>query len=733
MVNTVQTLNREQLHQGLEKALASGSIAQQLRFLLTICQNNVSATSQLYYPEKKRTAAQARLETLARLAEHVTSAQLDVMLGEAEQINDAALRLPLIVAYIKHLPHTNQTAALREIWMQVEALNDPVAKARIYFAAAGLLRNAQDDPVIPSALAEVVTLAQDITNTEARIRSLIGLAPHLASQARQRLLQQVFEEVIASDHDALRCTAVTAAAADLPAPLLELALSAAEGIETASERARALTALGRYHADRVGERVHRLILETIAAVRSEEERTDALIGFAPVLEHLGVPSQVALLVAQARSIVQGLTRRPLQARVLVALMPHLPPDGQHEALAVVHGLTNEQERATLLAELAPHLPANMLTASLAVAHTMREQDARVHALTTLAHYVPEYARAQTLSDALAAASNLPHHFERVVALLRLVDILPPELQAQAYTNALETTRLIQNENARARALNLLGPHLPAALLERALDSAQQLTDLQQKMNALLGIAPYLDQQQRQDVLVMLLNNINVVQADFKRARALVTLAPLLPTALVNEALEIALSIEEPFDQVSACIPLVQHLPPAQRPAIIAKIWSRIKQIENGYDRASALAAVAPFLPDNTQTDLAQAAGMLLGLIEEEYDRASAITILAPLLNNGTKQPDALALPGAEAALREGITLALSVPQQMLRVQLLSDGVRSWLALDGDPSVLWAYVVRGMVGLPLADALLCLNALLPLIANIGGETAIGEVAHLLASR
>jgi hypothetical protein len=449
--------------------------------------------------------------------------------------------------------------------------------------------------------------------------------------------------------------------------------------------------------------------------------------------------------------------------VLVALAPHLPSDLQGEALAAVHSLREERERARLLAELAPTLPPNMLVASLAVAHSLQEQDARAHALAALARYAPESARDRTLLDALEAASHLPHLYEQVMALVDLMAILPPDLRDQAGVGALESARLIDNENARARALSLLAPHLSDSLRRSALDSVAGLRDPYQRLTALVAFVPTLSDTDRHAVLADLSGILRAIPHHYKRARALTSIAPLLSDSpvLLEAALTIAHEIEEPFDRFSAYIALaasltsaqasastngpsgVRHLLESARQSTLGSAWDLIAQIENGYDRASALAALMPILPPGdvaARDSLLQAARAVVRDIEDEYDRASAIGILAPLLISGndvptTPEPPApvVPLPDFAELLSAGLQAALSVPQQAARIRSLADSVSLWLTCDAETAFrLWGNVCLLLAAMPLADTLLCLTALIPVIRFLAADEGIKSVLQILGS-
>lgn len=733
---SLNTPARSELEAALLSALAKGpgAIAQQISCILNLSK---------YAPEKQRASAekplspaQARIAALADMSDLLTEDSIIRLLKSAQTINDMGIRLRIITRVARRLPSHQYQSIITMIWKESMQITEPAAYAQVMFQLMPLLTALHDEPTASAALLEIVALAQSINNPEARIRSLITLAPHLPQGMRLSILRRAVDEIDRLTNDAHRCNALNTLADQLSPEIAERALNSAQAIQHPAERARAFTALARHLPTTLHPNLRLDALKAIQTIPDEDERAESLITFAPHLEYVTDSRQLPVLLEHALDVVISITRRHLRARALVALAPHLTLDLHGEALAAVHSLNNERERAMLLGELAPTLPPEMLVASLAVAHGMQEQDARVHALTILAHYAPDHARDQTMLDALAAASNLPHHYERVIALAALIDILPPHLQEQTYTNALETTRLIKNENARARALSLLGPHLPLRLLNRALETSYQLGNPEQRFIALIGIAPHLAPSESETIFTTLLNTVKELTFEYKRARSLIDLVPLLPDHLLQEALEIAHAIEEPFDRVSVFINLVRRLPEELQRPIIAESWNLIKLIDNGYDGASALSALAPLLPPAAATYVAQTASMIIRSIADEYDQTSAIGILAPLLAIEGQAPAVpSSLPDRYAPLEKGILAAFHVPQQSLCIERLAQGAAIWAEIGDDERSyrLWHEVALRLTRLPLADTLLCLGALMPVFRKVAGNEGLAAIAQLLDMR
>lgn len=733
---TTGSLTRVQYEQNLQRALEAGpaSIGAQIRNLLALCQLQDIPPSARPINETNMNVQQARLAAASSFGEVLSEEKIQAVIKDAAVITDPAMRAQMLTRLALYLPPKQYGAILRDIWRDIQTIKDPAELSRALLDIAPLLTLAHDEPAAPSSLLDVISQAQAIRSPEARLRALSALAPHLPFAMSNRTYQRILSEADQMQNDTQRANVLLALAEKLPEDLLPRAISSARAIENPPDRVRALTTLSNRLPEEQRPVLRAESLDGIASIKSEEERSEALIGFIPNLDFQADSHSFATLLEKALAIAIGFSRRQLRAKVLVVMAPHLSRDLQVEALAAVHSLSTERDRAMLLAELAPALPADMLVASLAVAHTMREQDARVHALSALAHYVQENARKQTVIDALAAASSLPNQYERVTELMGMIDILPDELRAQALTNALETTRLIPNENARARALNLIGTNLSETLLDRALEIGLELKDPQQRLNAMMGIAPYLNGEARLNAMKQLLQCAKDMPLEYKRTRALVAITPQLPLELLPQVQEMVDGLEDPFDKASVYMTLIQNLPPEQRPPLIAKTWLLMKRIDDGYDQTSILVSIATFLPPTADQDLAQVAVNAVKNIIDEYDKASAVSILAPLL---AQRSSTLieTLPENVEAVQLAIEAALRVPHQALRTQLLSQAAILWV---GDVNKtrtyeLWKDILKQLKSLPLADVLLALGAIMPIIRELVGREGLSEVASILGVR
>jgi ribosomal 50S subunit-associated protein YjgA (DUF615 family) len=721
----------------LEKALDKGpsALAQQIRYVLMLSQIFGGEPVTTPYPEAPVSTRHARLKLLARLTDTLDDHHLQALLHDVQQIGDATVRLPLLTELAPYLSMERLHSVLRTIWRQLEAIVDPVVRARTLYALAPLLDDLDNDPRTPSALRRILQHAENITQTEARLRSLVALVPHLPDNMTVETCETILNTLQESNSDALCSKTLVALAPHLPPVLEDKAFQIATAIDNPAELARTLTGLARHLRQDALPRVRDVAVEAIRVIEPEDDRAEALIEFAPYLEEAHMDADgFPQVLEKALRIAIHIIRRDTRARILVALAPHLTPDLQREALAAVHALGNEQDRAYLLAQLAPHLPDEMQMAGLKIADALQAPDARAHAFMQLAASVPEHARLQTLQDALTAACDLPHYYERVQALLRLTDRLPHDLHQQALVHALDAARRIENEHARARALSTLGSYLPPPLLSEALAATQTVQDPEKRLNACYGLVAYLPPGDvQQQAIQEMMHASRQLLPDYKRARALVGIIPHVDDSRLPEIRVLADKLDDPIDRLNVYIALIDRVTESGHlDQLMHRAWRCFLRIDDGYDRASSLAALAPHLPDERRAQVPQMILSLVQSISDGYDKAIAIGLLVHLLVDGDAPP-ALLLPDSHMALQQGLLAALTIPQQQIRTDMVEEGALRWvthISSSEQTVALWQQLAPQLANLPLPDVLLCLGALLPILKQLAPHGGLQSIAQLM---
>jgi hypothetical protein len=305
------------------------------------------------------------------------------------------------------------------------------------------------------------------------------------------------------------------------------------------------------------------------------------------------------------------------------------------------------------------------------------------------------------------------------------------MRGQAFTNALEAARLIDNENARARALSQIGHHLPGELVQRALEFAEAIQSPEMRLGAVASLVARLDEPTRARHIAAMLDLVRHIPLEYKRARALSSIAPHVTAAFRGEAEAIIDTLIEPLDRFNAYLALLQNTPPDERVYLAKRGWDLLPKIEEAYDRAGALVSIAPFLPQDYRDSLQETALNVVMSIDDDYDRASAITLLASIFGDNPYGEAASPMPDAHTLTVQAIKAAVSIPYQNARVDLLRAGVRLWLKLNENQQFgLWKDIARRLKSLPVADVLLSLGVMLPVLESLGGEGTTRKIAQVL---
>lgn len=748
MTNTIKSGNASGRHKDIERALHNvlaigpSALPQQIQYILALAQLHDARPDQAQHRDRGLSAGESRISTLIRFAGALDLSHRQRIYSEIKRITDDGTRLSLTLDMLDHIPHEVDDALLNDIYETAETLHDPDVRATVLIKLAQLVpETAHEDETMPHALADALTIASRLRDMEARLRALSGLAPYLPHGTAINVFSKLLYALDVAKGDSMRANALYAISDQLPVELHERALNSAQEINSPAERARALTALLPHCSGECYVMARHEVLQAIDAIPDEIARADAIVKLVANMQPDNGADDVPDGMDDVLALTRSLTRRPARARALTALAPYLPANLQQEALTLISNLEDEQERADLLAAITPYLPDNLRIAALAVAHTMVEEDARVTALTALAGCAPSQAAAQTCADALAAAETLQRPYERATALGTLLSqhVLSETETEQARRSALDAVGEISNKAARARALVSLAAFLPATALQEALDTAYAIDDTASRINALLGLVAYIDGPAWREIVSHVMESMTQMPYSFRQAQVIANLAPYLPTDMIPKAGREADKLEDAYDQFTAYAALVQNLDADAREPLVARAWGLINAIDDGYDRGNALLLIAPYLTEDQQPALARRALNVIRAVREPYDRASTISLLAPLLVYGESVATTPALRQVDL-LQSALEALVAVPGQVARQHHMRQFVPLWEALPSESRYkLWQSLGWQLTRLPLADVLLLLGEISPVLASFGIATGeedrqiIKEIAHVLGLR
>jgi hypothetical protein len=357
-----------------------------------------------------------------------------------------------------------------------------------------------------------------------------------------------------------------------------------------------------------------------------EQRSRALIGLVPYLPE---PLRDDVL-AEALATVSEIRRMRKRPSALGKLAPYLPEPLMRKALATAKGLPGQRgqyrtsPRGDALVKLAPHLTEPLLQEALAVARMLRDWNDRTR---TLAGLAPRLADLGHPEEALAATQRLQHAYERERALRELSSHLPEPYRQQALESALTAVRMMPDRQDRALVLVSLAPHLSDSLLWEALTAAHKMRtfDAWACAYALSGLAPYLREPLRGDILEEALVAALAIEGEDRRARILEGLLPqLAESGCQHEALAAARQIEDANRRVRVLAQIAPHLSEAQEEQVLREALAVVLTIEEEKRQAWLLAWLASRLPATLSREALPAAQK----IGEAHLQARALSGLA---------------------------------------------------------------------------------------------------------
>ena len=415
--------------------------------------------------------------------------------------------------------------------------------------------------------ADLAARIDDVVDPE-RLYPLALLTAHLPGGRGAGPAHAILERIRNASDIGLRVRMTTALAPALPEKDLPVALAALRHVGDAAQRHVADSALATWivgggpPSDAVGDPV-RSELDTILTAVKEEADAQA----------------AARLLAQTATNYQYF---PDQIARVVGLVNAALSGGHQDAVIAAAALINdERTRALWVTTLASHLPPE----SAITLYTKTWDE-------TWAGDSPWYA-------AQVRAGITPTVINTLAENASLGERLLPVLEQAVERGAL------------ARLPDDPAQHLPALLLNAGVRAAQEIPDHEARAQTLAHLAPYLPSDQRHGLYRRALD----VVWDWQRIRSAGKLSSKWDT--VDESRPVAADFADPLLGLGPLLPA----------ALVSEALNRVDGLPNELSRAQLLIALAPFLAAADLAPALQRAGRLRTL----HLRAGALVGLAPHL------------------------------------------------------------------------------------------------------
>jgi hypothetical protein len=470
------------------------------------------------------------------------------------------------------------------------------------------------------------------------------------------------------------------------------------------------------------------VKEIIASVRmigAEADQSHMLVLLADQLAR----SDTGAIFGEVLPAAQSIENEGLRVRALTRLVQYVPTTIQFTLVAEIFqglpAIEDELEQGWALEAIAPYLPPSFLDQAVGCALAIASEVGQDIAIGGLAPYMPERLVTDTVRRMLEQSVR-PH------ALVRLSPYLPNDLRYEALLAAVhaatqrleEQTHWIEDKinplpsglDDRARDFAELAPLLPEPLLREALNAAQKLEVEHWRVEAVIGLAPSLSE----PLLHEAFDAICAVQNEQLRVQGITKLAPYYSPELRSKALDSSATIEDENLRIKLLVELGKHIPEDERPRVLAEALAIAQTIEIEPWRADALAQLCPYLP----AELVAEAFAIAQAIAPADARLSSLT---PII---ARLPDDQQIATLTALLNDICCLNDEQDRTALLAKLAPQ-------LGRLPRTVlyphWCKALHILSAARRAQLLANLEALAPLIAALGGQTAMTATAQAIVEQ
>ncbi len=301
------------------------------------------------------------------------------------------------------------------------------------------------------------------------------------------------------------------------------------------------------------------------------------------------------LLAEAEQVIYTIDSPAGRAGPLSVLAERLSGAAKHAAAqAALAGAAEEQdvsERGWLIVALMPHLPPAAQGQALDQLRTIAEVSIRAATLAHAALALPEAAQAEVLADGLAQAQAIPDAEARARTLAAVQEALPAAERSPVAVAILAAAALLNDEGQWARAVGWSAAALPPADLAAAYPAALALTALEPRAEALGALARAAMGGERPARLAEALAAAAIVPDDWGVAFAVGRLAAHLPPALHAPALAAARVMGDAWARSDLLADLTDAMDADQKAAVLTEALAAARAAQP-WPRARALTGVA---------------------------------------------------------------------------------------------------------------------------------------------
>jgi len=724
------------------------------------------------------------------LAPHLDGAQAQRMLGTARSMTDPGHRADTLVALVPRLPADSQLKVAIEVlaaWRLLEKqanersprnqVQNLTHRARLLAQLARSLGGAAPGEMYDVAWDLAAEAAEAWPSAMLRAPSLASHHPfaevgqYLPKQKALEAYRLALRAAVNIPDRQARAESLTAMLRKIPpdqAPdeFVRLVERHARRILSRRVRIRNLGAIAAYLPDR-----NRTVALT-AALDDTLRYPDYQPGFAENLAKLAplLPRHLLLRALSARwrnsdaeSLVQA----------LALLLHYLPTPAQASAvwslLQIADGGDARSGSVVGAISVAPgHWRRQLLPEAIKRIERINDRTERAGLLNWLQSVVDEPAAERTLSQARWARRWVWHRDGRPRVLSAVTADTPEPVRTPLAARAFTKAAKERDEPRRASRFKTLAEHLTPELTAKMLHEVRRMKDPFQRLQVLPELIPRLHEPEHNQACLeavaaleqlepasaaqVLPPLVELLSAELVRAAfatvwdggdevtpALVALAPRLPDDLLEKAAAVIHRMNNPMNRVNVLRSLAPRLPAPRRAELIEEL---LAAANTSADRMALLTPLLPWLPAPRADELVREALHDPASVDDRIWSAVAPQLPRALVNGATgdalirlapfhREALGVLIDERDPALLDQVLAATAEYEATSRTAALAAALTK---LDVPmPTTTAAELVRTVATdtARRTDLIRHIELLFPMIAKLGGEESMVELANALA--
>lgn len=746
----------QQVRSGLCKTSVATSSSNMPSYLLTsLVTHKLRTPTQALAIIKLMSDEKKQVLMLRALVKSLPVESVGEVLNIAHSISRYDCSSVALAISVPYLTEKKQEHVIQEALDTARLSEDIVCFARVFGEVAPYMNERDRSVILENTLCDVRALGTAYD----RCTALNALMPYLSDSDRKLAFKELLNLTRAFGIPPYGESMPTATIAYLSESqkdeYLNNAIEIARSVKIYPSRAKSLAMLLPYLN---GSNQRKILLEALSTARpagTNSSSIDALILLAPYL--------TSELLDMALQAVSGIWNEFDRARVLGALVPHLPQDRQLEVLervlTVVRTIGDWTARNNLLQSIVSRLPDDLIRDALITVCKIEREDYRADALQTLAPHLPT----NLLNDALTAARSIVYERSRAESLFSLASRLPDDERQLVLEEALIASQAIPFDDFRVTLLGKIRWHLyeyeREKIIEETLTNAYEISDVSDRARALIALVPNLLEKKRLSVTREVLICSRKIKYQSTRIRVYVDLCKCLAGDERKEVLEDALKTVSEMDYSVSQANALVSLAPYFSADLLQDAMRLASSIKYEYGRCNALNTLAAFLPRDLVSESLQHAND----IGDQPFRISILCASIPSLQDGERglaikevleSASSIDFSSLSDVAIGKLIPYLSVTEQglILETYLINlartnlDGsergkklegiapyLAEWASLQPEQSYRsFAKALRLLAERPRSEFLNDLSTLMPFILSIAGNEASNAVAGIFRS-